>query len=263
MAQGIDFGIADRTAIVCGSSKGLGRACARALAQAGAEVVLNGRSQASLTEAADELSQISGRRVRAVVADVSTAQGREDLLAACQQPDILINNAAGPPPGNFEEWDEAAWLSALRANMVAPILMAKAVLGPMRARKWGRIINITSSAVKAPLPLLGLSNGARSGLTGFIAGLAREVAADGVTINNLLPGSFDTDRLRSYAVSIAKSKAIDADQAWQGLADANPAGRIGRPDEFGMTCAFLASEHAGYINGQSILLDGGAYPGVF
>jgi 3-oxoacyl-[acyl-carrier protein] reductase len=259
----MDLGIEGRTAIVCGSSAGLGRACAAALLDAGVDVVLNGRTEGSLARAAAELTEACGRPVRSVIADVTTPQGRERLLEACPEPDILVNNSAGPAPGGFEQWDEEAWMAALRSNMVAPILLTRAVIGPMRRRGWGRVLNITSSAVKAPLPLLGLSNGARSGLTGFIAGLAREVAIDGVTINNLLPGQFDTDRLRSYAAAIAKARGQSAEEVWSGLAAANPSGRIGQPAEFGAVCAFLASRHAGYINGQSILLDGGAYPGVF
>jgi 3-oxoacyl-[acyl-carrier protein] reductase len=263
MSDGLDFGIGGRTAVVCGSSKGLGKACARALALVGVDVVLNGRTEASLNETTEELSDLCGRRLRAVNADVTTAVGRAAILAACPEPDVLVNNAAGPPSGSFEDWDEPEWQAALRSNMVAPILLIRAVLAPMKQRKWGRIINITSGAVKAPLPLLGLSNGARSGLTGFVGGLAREVAADGVTINNLLPGTFETDRLRGYAASLGRSRGVEADEALADLALNNPTRRLGHPDEFGAACAFLASQYAGYINGQNILIDGGAYPGTF
>lgn len=186
MARGLDLGIAGRKAIVCGSSKGLGRACAAALADAGVEIVVNGRDRERLEHTAAEIAQASGHKVHAVVADVRQAAGRETLLAACPEPDILINNAGGPPPGDFREWTEERWTEAVSTNMLAPIMLIKATIDAMTRKKWGRVVNITSSAVKAPLPTLGLSNGARSGLTGFIAGLAREVAGDGVTINNLL-----------------------------------------------------------------------------
>lgn len=259
----MDLGIAGRTAVVCGSSEGLGKACAAALLEAGAAVIVNGRRREALEVTVEALKTATGGEVRAVVADVSTQEGRTTLLEACADPDILVNNSAGPPPGSFDDWDEAAWMAALGANMVGPIMLTRAVLGPMRARRWGRVINITSSAVKAPLPLLGLSNGARSGLTGFIAGLAREVAGDGVTINNLLPGTFETGRLRSYAGAVAAKEGSSADEVLARLARSNPSGRLGQAEEFGAACAFLASRHAGYITGQSLLLDGGAYPGVF
>jgi 3-oxoacyl-[acyl-carrier protein] reductase len=263
MGEALELGLAGRTAIVCGSSKGLGLACATSLGAAGVDVVLNGRSADALALAAGGLSARLGRPVRQVAADVTTPEGRAALLAACPDPDILVTNAAGPPPGAFEDWDEASWLGAVEKNMVAPIMLIRATLGAMRRRRWGRVLNITSSAVKAPLPLLGLSNGARSGLTGFVAGLAREVARDGVTINNLLPGTFTTDRLRSYAGALAGARAVDPDAVLEEMAAANPAGRLGRPEEFGAVCAFYASVHAGYITGQNLLLDGGAYPGTF
>jgi len=259
----MDLGIAGRRAIVCGSSKGLGLACATALADAGVEVVLNARSPEPLAAAAQTLATRVGRPVASVAADVTQAEGRERLLAACPEPDILVTNAAGPPPGRFEDWDEAAWHAAVQANMVAPLQLIRAVIAPMRSRGWGRILNITSAAVKAPLPMLGLSTGARSGLTGAVASLAREAARDGVTINNLLPGHFDTDRLASVLASQAERQGIGATEARARVEAANPAGRVGRPEEFGALCAFLASQHAGYINGQNLLLDGGAYPGVF
>ena len=259
----MDLGIAGRSAIVCGSSQGLGHACAVAQAEAGVDVVLNGRDVGKLAQAADALSARLGRTVARVAADVTTPAGRTALLEACPEPDIVITNAAGPPPGNFVDWDEGDWQAALSANMVTPIMLIREVIGPMRRKGWGRIINITSGAVKAPIALLGLSNGARTGLTGFIAGLAREVARDGVTINNLLPGQFETSRLRALAQATAESKGITAEQAWGAMSAANPTGRLGQPEEFGAACAFLASQQAAYINGQNILLDGGAYPGTF
>lgn len=262
MGEGLDLEIAGRRAIVCGSSKGLGHACAVSLAAAGVEVVMNGRAGPALEAAAQDLSRRLGRTVVCVAADVTTPDGRAALLKACPDPDILVTNAAGPPPGAFEDWDEQAWERALAANMVAPIMLIRATVGGMRQRGWGRILNITSSAVKAPLPLLGLSNGARAGLTGFVAGLAREIAADGVTINNLLPGQFATSRLRSYAEALARAKGVSADDVLAQMAAANPTGRIGQPEEFGAACAFLASAHAGFITGQNLLLDGGAYAGV-
>jgi 3-oxoacyl-[acyl-carrier protein] reductase len=259
---GLDLGIAGRTALVCGSSQGLGRACAMALAAAGAEVVLNGRTADTLAAAAAELEAITGRPARSVAADVTTPDGRAALIAACPDPDILVTNAGGPPPGAFEDWDEAVWQNAVGANMIAPILLIRGVIAGMRRRRWGRILNITSAAVKAPLPMLGLSNGARAGLTGFVAGLAREVARDGVTVNNLLPGPFETQRLRGYAEALGRVRGLAAEAVLAEMAEANPSRRVGRPEEFGAACAFLASEHAGFITGQNLVLDGGAYPGT-
>ena len=262
MTENLNLGIKGKRAIVCGSSQGLGYACAQALADGGVEVVINGRTQATVEAAADQLSQRIGRSVAHVTADVATKEGRATLLESCPDPDILVNNSAGPRPGEFTEWDEAEWEDAISKNMIAPIMLIRSVIGPMRERRWGRIINITSGAVKAPLPLLGLSNGARSGLTGFIAGIAREVAHDGVTINNMLPGNFATGRLRSYAAALAKSRTKNLETTWKDMAQSNPTGRIGNPEEFGITCAFLASIHTGYMTGQNILLDGGAFPGT-
>jgi 3-oxoacyl-[acyl-carrier protein] reductase len=259
----MDLGIAGRRAIVCGSSKGLGLACAEALAEAGVEVVLNARTAGPLEATAKALSGRFGRPFAHVAADVLEAQGRARLLAACPEPDILITNAAGPPPGRFEDWDEAAWHAALQANMVAPLQLIRAALPAMRRNRWGRILNITSAAVKAPIPMLGLSTGARSGLTGAVASLAREVAADGVTINNVLPGFFDTDRLAGVFASQAAQQGVSPEDVRRRAEAGNPARRVGRPEEFGAVCAFLASAHAGYINAQNLLLDGGAFPGVF
>lgn len=262
MSHLIDLGLHGRTALVCGSSAGLGRACAEALLKAGCNVVLNGRDARRVKEAAEQMADAAGRPVAHVAADVTTNEGRALLQQACPSPDILVNNAAGPPTGTIGDWDESHWHAAVNANMLAPIMLMKAFLPPMRERAWGRIINITSSAVKAPLPLLGLSNGARSGLTGFVAGLAREVAGDGVTINNLLPGRFSTGRLQSYIASVANARGIAAESAAQQMSSANPMRRFGRPEEFGTFCAFLASSHAAYMTGQNILLDGGEYPGL-
>ncbi len=261
MASMFDFGLAGKRAIVCGSSQGLGFACAEALLQAGVEVIVNGRSKDRLDDAAAALMG-DGRKVTAVAADVATAEGRRALLDACPAPDILVTNAGGPPPGDIGDWDDSDWFDALGANMVAPIQLIKSALPGMRERKWGRIINITSMAVKMPLPRLGLSNGARSGLTGFVAGLAREVAPDGVTINNLLPGRFSTERLNRYMADLADEAGRSRDAYAEDVASGIPVKRLGRPEEFGAFCLFIASEHAGYMTGQNILLDGGEYPGA-
>jgi 3-oxoacyl-[acyl-carrier protein] reductase len=258
----IDLGIAGRTALVCGASKGLGRACADALAQAGVTVTIVARGATALEAAAREISAATGSTVHPVAADVTTADGRAAVLAACPAPDILVTNAGGPPPGDFRDWDEAAWHAALEANMVTPIMLIRATVDGMAHRGFGRIINITSAAVKAPIDVLGLSNGARTGLTGFVAGLARQVARDGVTINNLLPGPFETDRLRTTVAAAAAREGVDTDALLDRRRAANPTRRFGRPDEFGMMCAFIASAHAGYMTGQNILLDGGSYPGT-
>ncbi|MEJ2409893.1 MAG: SDR family oxidoreductase [Novosphingobium sp.] len=257
-----DFGLAGRRALVCGSSQGLGFACAEALLQAGVEVIVNGRSKERLDEAVAALDAGDGRKVIPIAANVATADGRRALLDSCPAPDILITNAGGPPPGDIGDWAEAEWFDALRTNMVAPIQLIKSVLPGMRERKWGRIINITSMAVKMPLPRLGLSNGARSGLTGFVAGLAREVAPDGVTINNLLPGRFATARLNRYLADLADDAGRPRDAFAEDVASGIPVRRLGRPEEFGAFCLFLASQHAGYMTGQNILLDGGEYPGA-
>ncbi len=259
----MDLGIKGRSAIVCGSSKGLGLACATALADAGVEVLLNGRSPEPLAAAAKTLSDRIGWPVASVAADVTTEAGRAALLAACPEPDILINNAAGPAPGLFEDWGEDEWHAALQANMVAPLQLIRATIPAMRRRGWGRILNITSSAVKSPVAMLGLSTGARLGLTGAVASLAREAACDGVTINNLLPGYFDTDRLAGVFAAQARRQNVSPDELRARAEAGNPTRRVGRPEEFGAACAFLASTHAGFINGQNLLMDGGAFPGVF
>lgn len=262
MAHGIDLGLAGRRAIVCGSSSGLGLACADALAAAGADVVLNGRDPERLNAAADAVAERSGRRPEVVAADVGTAGGREALLAACPDVDILVTNSGGPPAGDFRSFGEAEWLAALHNNMLSAVFLIGQVVDGMIARKWGRIINITSAAVKAPIAPLPLSNAARAGLTGFVAGVARQVAPHGVTVNNLLPGPFATGRLRAYAALVADEKGGSADDALAGMAAAIPMGRIGDPEEFGAWCAFLASRQASYMTGQNILLDGGGYPGM-
>ncbi len=262
----MDLGITGKWALVCAASKGLGKGCAQALVREGVNVVITARGEAALQATAAELRALNpGAQVLAVAGDITTAAGRAAALAACPQVDMLINNAGGPPPGDFRDWEREAWLRALDANMLTPIELIKAVLDPMAERGFGRIVNITSAAVKAPIDILGLSNGARSGLTGFVAGLARQprVASRNVTINSLLPGPFDTERLRgTMAGAAAKSgRSVEALLAERRLL--NPTQRLGNPQEFGAACAFLCSAHAGYITGQNLLLDGGAYPGTF
>ena len=259
----MDLGIAGRKALVCAASKGLGRGCAEALSAAGVEVTLIARTEAALRDTAEAIQARTGSPVKWVAADITTPDGRAAALAACPAPDILINNAGGPPTGNFRDWDRGAWLRAIDANMLTPIELIKATVDAMIERRFGRIVNITSSAVKAPIEVLGLSNGARSGLTGFVAGLARKVARHNVTINNLLPGPFDTDRLRANMELRARTAGQPLAELRQVQMEANPSGRFGTPVEFGIACAFLCSVHAGYIVGQNLLIDGGGYPGTF
>ncbi len=259
----MNLGIEGRTAIVCAASKGLGRACARALAANGVALVINARTADTLQTVADEIAAEFGVAVRPVPADITTAEGRAAVLAACPQPDILVNNAGGPPPGDFRDWDESDWIAAVQANMITAIMLIRAVVDGMGERGFGRIVNITSAAVKSPIPTLGLSNGARAGLTGFVAGLSRQVARHNVTINNLLPGPFDTDRLWANLRRGAEEAGVDAESFAAERAKGNPAGRFGRPEEFGATCAFLCSVHAGYMTGQNVLLDGGAFNSTF
>ena len=258
----MDLGLTHRKAIVCASSRGLGRACALALAQAGCEVVINGRDGKALETAAAELRQATEAKVTAVQADVATAEGQAALLAACPEPDILVNNNAGPPFRDFRQLTRAQMLDGVTANMVVAVELTQKVIDPMVRRKFGRIVNITSGSVKMPLAGLDLSSGARAGLTAFMAGVARSVAAANVTINSLLPGTFDTERLASNVAANAKSKGISYDQAKAERMATVPAKRFGSPDEFGAACAFLCSAQAGYITGQSLLIDGGAFPGV-
>jgi 3-oxoacyl-[acyl-carrier protein] reductase len=260
----MDLGITGRWALVCAASKGLGKGCAQALVREGVNVVITARGAEALNATADELRALSGGVVRAVVGDITTVEGRAAALAACPQVDILVNNAGGPPPGDFRDWDREAWIKALDANMLAPIALMKATVDAMAARGFGRIVNITSGAVKAPIDALGLSNGARAGLTGFVAGLARsDIAARGVTINSLLPGPFDTDRLRVAMQGAATKSGQPFDAVWAQRMQGIPTRRVGSAAEFGAFCAFLCSVHAGYLTGQNILLDGGAYPGTF
>ena len=259
----MDLGIAGRKAIVCASSRGLGYACAKALAQAGCEVVINGRDQEKLTTAATELKKATGATVTPVTADVASPDGQKALFSVCSEPDILVNNNAGPPPRDFRELDRQKLLDGVTANMVVAIELTQKVIDPMIARKFGRIVNITSGSVRMPLAGLDLSSGARAGLTAFLAGVARSVAAANVTINFMLPGVFATDRLRTYIDTMAKKKGMSADAALAERVATVPARRVGLPDEFGATCAFLCSAQAGYITGQNILIDGGAFPGAF
>ena len=263
----MDLGIAGKWALVCGASKGLGLGCAQALAREGAHVVMVARGAEALQAAAAALRQQVGAavQVRAVAADITTPEGRAAALGAQADFDIVVTNAGGPPMGSFRDWDRAAWIKALDANMLTPIELIKATLDGMLARGFGRVVNITSSAVKAPIDILGLSNGARSGLTGFVAGLARnpQVAAQGVTLNNLLPGKFDTDRLAGLMQGMVDKSGKNLQEVRAAQAAPIPARRFGTPAEFGAVCAFLCSQQAGYLTGQNILLDGGAYPGTF
>ena len=258
----MDLGLAGKTAIICASSRGLGRACAEALAREGVRIVINGVNPDAIKNTAHELRH-SGANVEAVVADVTTDVGRDALLSAAPEPDILINNAGGPPAGDFRDWTRDDWIKALDANMLSAIEMIKRTIDPMIERRFGRIVNITSGAVKAPFPYLGLSNGARSGLTGFVAGLAREVSVHNVTLNNLLPGSFATDRLTDTARAVAKRSGIGVSEQLEQWRQGEVSKRFGTPAEFGAACAFLCSAQAGYITGQNLLLDGGTYPGTF
>jgi 3-oxoacyl-[acyl-carrier protein] reductase len=258
----MDLGIRGKTALVCAASKGLGKGCAASLAREGVNLVITARGREALEATADELRKL-GVKVTAVAGDITTPAGREAALAACPNPDILVNNAGGPPPGDFKDWDRDTWIKALDANMITPILLMRAVIEGMTARKFGRIVNITSAAVKAPIPELGLSNGARTGLTGFVAGLSRKSVRHNVTINSILPGPFETDRLRSNFAFNAKNTGKSVDELRRIRAEANPAGRFGTVEEFGDACAYLCSAQAGYITGHNLLMDGGHYPGTF
>ena len=258
----MDLGIKGKRAIVCGGSAGLGRGIATALSREGVTVFIAARDKDRLESAAQSIASETGGIVKAVAADVTTDGGRNALLAACAEPDILINNAGGPPPGDFRTWSREDWIKALDANMLSAIFLIKATIDGMIARRFGRIVNITSHMVKQPAAILGLSNGARAGLTGFVGGLAREVARHNVTINNVLPGQFDTDRLRSNHVKFAAAQKVDVEQFRSRAMSQIPARRFGDAEEFGATCAFLCSAHAGYVTGQNILLDGGQYPGL-
>ena len=258
----MDLGIAGRRALVCAASKGLGKACAMALAHEGVELVILARTPGPLEQAAEEICGATGIKVATVAADISTEAGRAAALAAMPAPDILVNNAGGPPPGDFRSWSREDWIRAIDANMLAPILLIRSVVDGMVDRRFGRIVNITSSAVKMPIPNLGLSNGARAGLTGFVGGLARQVAHANVTVNNLLPGPFATDRLKDNFRFQAQKSGTSFEQEWQRRQSENPARRFGDPDEFGALCAFVCGARSGYITGQNLLIDGGAYPGT-
>jgi 3-oxoacyl-[acyl-carrier protein] reductase len=259
----MDLGIAGRKAVVCASSRGLGRACALALAQAGCEVVINGLDAARLDATAAELSKATGAKVTPVQGDVSTPAGQQALFAACPEPDILVNNNAGPPPREFRELTRQQMLDGVIANMVVAIELTQKAIGPMTARRFGRIVNITSGTVKLPQAGLDLSSAARGGLTIFLAGVARQVASSNVTINNLLPGAFETDRLKTVLGGFAKRKGISYEEARVERIASIPAKRLGDLEGFGATCAFLCSAQAGFITGQNLVIDGGAFPGAF
>ena len=259
----MDLGIKGRKAIVCASSRGLGKACAHRLAEAGCEVVVNGRDAKTLEATAAEIAKATGAKVTAVAADVASPDGQKALFAACPAPDILVNNNAGPPFRDFRELTRQQMLDGVTANMVVAIELIQKVIEPMSQRKFGRIVNITSGSVRMPLAGLDLSSGARAGLTAFLAGVARTVAASNVTINNILPGSFDTDRLRSNLKSNAQKTGTSEDDAAKARIATIPARRYGQPDEFGAACAFLCSAQAGYITGQNLLIDGGVFNGAF
>jgi len=265
----MDLGIKGRWALVCGASKGLGLGCARTLAFEGVHVVMVARGAAALEQAAQALREDArlpaGTQVRSVAVDITTDAGRAAALAAHPAYDIVVTNAGGPPTGDFRDWGREAWLAAVEANMLTPIELIKATVDGMASRGFGRIVNITSSAVKAPIDILGLSNGARSGLTGFVAGVSRspKLAGANVTINNLLPGAFDTDRLRSTLEGAVKKTGQTLGAITEARRKTIPAGRFGTPDEFGAACAYLCSAQAAYVTGQNFLIDGGAYPGTY
>ena len=259
----MDLGISGRRALVCASSKGLGLACAISLAREGVAVTMTARGAEVLEAAAQQVRAATGASVTTVAGDITTPEGRALALAACPAPDILVTNAGGPKPGDFREWSREDWIAAIDANMLTPIELIKATVDGMMQRGFGRIVNITSGAVKAPIDILGLSNGARSGLTGFVAGLARTTVAHNVTINNLLPGPFETERLLTTAAASARGSGKSAEEVLTARRAANPARRFGQPAEFGDACAWLCSAQAGFVTGQNLLMDGGAYPGTF
>ena len=254
----MDLGIGGKTALVCASSKGLGLGCAQALAAAGVNLIMNARGPDALKAAAEDIRAAHGVSVQTIAADITSEAGRGAVLKAAGTPDILVNNAGGPPPGLWSDWDRDDFIAALDANMLTPIALMKASLPGMMDRGWGRVVNITSQSVKAPIPQLGLSNAARTGLTGYVAGTARQVAGHGVTINNLLPGIHATDRANALDGPVAEREGISLEEAQARRSATIPAGRYGTLEDFGATCAFLCSVHAGFIVGQNILLDGGA-----
>jgi len=258
----MNLGISGKRALVCASSKGLGRGCAEALAEAGVNLVMNARGAEALEAAAADIRARFGVEVETVAADITTAEGQAQVLEVAGQVDILVNNAGGPPPGMWTDWDRDDFIAALDANMLAPIALIKALVPGMMDRGWGRVVNITSVSVKAPIPVLGLSNAARTGLTGYVAGTSRQVAGKGVTINNLLPGIHATDRAVALDSGVSQQQGISMDEAKAQRAATIPAGRYGTSEEFGQTCAFMCSQHAGFMVGQNVLLDGGATPSV-
>ena len=258
----MDLGIKGRKALVCASTQGLGLACATSLALEGCEVFINGRQADKVRQVASELARQTGAVVHGVAADITTEAGRTALLAACPEPDILINNNAGPNPGKLADWAHDAWIEALESNMLAPALLIRAVVPGMRARRFGRIVNITSAMVKQPRPRMALSTGARAGLTAFAKSVSLDVAVDNVTINNMLPERIDTDRQRFMAERMMKDLGVDMDEARRRIADGIAAKRFGTPKEFGDACAFLCSVQASFISGQNLQLDGGSYPGL-
>ena len=255
----MDTGLHGRTALVCAASKGLGRACAMALAREGVHVTITARTPETLDRTAQDIRNATGATVTAVAGDITTEAGRAAALAACPAPDILVTNAGGPPPGDFRDWSREDWIAALDANMLTPIALIRATVDGMIARRFGRIVNITSGSVKSPIAAIGMSNGARAGLTGFVGGLARQVARHNVTINNLLPGPFLTDRLRSNMAAGAKSAGRTVEAEIAARMEATPAQRVGDPAEFGDACVFLCAASSGFIVGQNLLLDGGAF----
>ena len=258
----MDLGIRGRKALLSGASRGLGKACALALAHEGVDVTIVARTRDVLEKTGAEIAQATGVKVTTVAGDITTAQGRSAALAACPQPDILLNNADGPLPGDFRAWSRDDWIAALDAMMLSPIEMMRLTVDGMMARGFGRVLNIVSRSVKIPQIELGLSNGARSGLVGFVAGLARQTVGRNVTINNLLPGIFDSDAQRAHVRALVEpGKSFE--ELWRARGEANPARRYGRPAELGAYCAFLCSEHAGFITGQNLLIDGGSYPGTY
>jgi 3-oxoacyl-[acyl-carrier protein] reductase len=259
----MDLGIAGKKAIIGGASAGLGKACAMSLAREGVAVTIVARTAANIEAAADQIRAATGSRVTPVAVDITTDEGRAAVLRACPEPDIVVNNSGGPPSGNFRDWDRETWIKALNGNMLSAIFMIKDTVDGMIARKFGRIVNITSSAVKAPIGILGLSNGARSGLTGFVAGVAREVARHNVTVNNLLPGDFDTERHQSNTRAMAKVQNRTYEEMRAIRTAQVAAGRFGTPSELGEYCAYLCSAQASFITGQNLLIDGGKYPGTF
>lgn len=259
----MELGIAGKTAIICASSKGLGKGCAIALAQAGCNIVVNGRTEETLNATAEEIRQLTGATVTAVAADVSTAEGQALLLAACPNPDILVNNNGGPPRKDYTLVDRAAIIEGVIQNMITPIELIKAVTPSMKEKGFGRVVNITSMSVLSPIEGLDLSSGARAGLTSFLAGVTRQLAPHGITVNNILPGKMDTDRLRGGINAAAKNGGISVEDAASAQRSEIPALRFGKPEEFGNACAFLCSTHGGYITGQNLLMDGGLFTSAF